>query len=241
MNRIYRDIESGKIREYNLFEHISMAAYIKNKTDIDRAFEYRAGVLKLSAHRNIDVIYICGEPGSGKTSYAKNYCENRGYSYCLSGSSRDPLQDYRGQDALILDDLRPDVFSLPDLLKILDNHTASSANARYHDRWLEVKLIIITTIRPLEGFYACLPDHSEPIQQIKRRCRTVINLSCCKMEVYQYNDAFNDYVHVLSAENPINKDQYDELSVKRDQSILRDICTDLGIEPPCENEGENHE
>ena len=61
------------------------------------------------------------------------------------------------------------------------------------------------------------------------------------MEVYQYNDALNDYVHVLSAENPINKDQYDELSVKRDQSILRDICTDLGIESPCEDEGENHE
>lgn len=241
MNQVYRDIESGKIREYNLFEHISMASYIKNKTDIDRAFEYRAGVLKLSAHRNIDVIYICGEPGSGKTSYAKNYCENRGYSYCLSGSSRDPLQDYRGQDALILDDLRPDVFSLPDLLKILDNHTASSANARYHDRWLEVKLIIITTIRPLEDFYAGLPDHSEPIQQIKRRCRTVINLSCRTMEVYQYNDTLGDYDHALSAKNPIKKDQYDELSAQRDQAILRDICADLGIEPPDKNGGENHE
>ena len=71
LNQIYKDIETGKIREFDLFKHISMGAYIDNKTDIDRAFEYRKGVLKLNSDRKIDVIYICGEPGAGKTTLAK--------------------------------------------------------------------------------------------------------------------------------------------------------------------------
>ncbi len=232
LNQIYKDIETGKIREFDLFKHISMSSYIENKTDIDRAFEYRKGVLKLNSDRKIDVIYICGEPGAGKTTLAKRLCEKRGYSYCLSGSSRDPLQEYHGQDVLILDDLRPDVFPLADLLKLLDNHSASSASARYRDRWLEVKLILVTTIRPLEGFYACLPDHSEPIQQLKRRCRTMITLNKSALEIYQYNDVVEDYVHMMTAENPVAKLHMDTPAEISDRAILHDLCADLGVAYP---------
>lgn len=232
LNQIYKDIETGKIREFDLFKHISMSAYIENKTDIDRAFEYRKGVLKLNSDRKIDVIYICGEPGAGKTTLAKQLCEKRGYSYCLSGSSRDPLQEYHGQDVLILDDLRPDVFPLADLLKLLDNHSASSASARYRDRWLEVKLILVTTIRPLEGFYACLPDHSEPIKQLKRRCRTMITLNKSALEIYQYNDVVEDYVHMMTAENPVAKLHMDTPAEISDRAILHDLCADLGVAYP---------
>lgn len=232
LTQIYKDIETGKIREYNLFSRITMSAYIDNKIDIDRAFEYRKGMLRLDYNRKIDVIYICGEPGAGKTTLAKQFCEKRGYSYCLSGSSRDPLQEYHGQDVLILDDLRPDVFPLADLLKLLDNHSASSASARYRDRWLEVKLILVTTIRPLEGFYACLPDHSEPIQQLKRRCRTMITLSKSALEIYQYNDAVEDYVHMMSADNPIAKMYKDCPAKNNDKAVLHDLCVDLGVAYP---------
>ena len=232
LNQIYKDIETGKIREFDLFKHISMGAYIDNKTDIDRAFEYRKGVLKLNSDRKIDVIYICGEPGAGKTTLAKQFCEKRGYSYCLSGSSRDPLQEYHGQDVLILDDLRPDVFPLADLLKLLDNHSASSASARYRDRWLEVKLILVTTIRPLEGFYSCLPDHSEPIQQLKRRCRTMITMTKENMQIYQYNDVAQDYVYMMTAENPVAKLHMDTPSETSDRAILHDLCADLGVACP---------
>ena len=238
LSQVYKDIESGKIREYNLFGHISMNTYIANKSDIENAFAYRRGILRLSADRNIDVIYICGEAGSGKTTYAKQFCEKRGYSYCLSGSSRDPLQDYRGQDALILDDLRPDVFPLADLLKLLDNHSASSASARYHDRWLEVKLIIVTTILPIDKFFGYIGDKSEPITQLKRRCRTMIELSRALIEIYQYDDENGEYVRVACAPNPIAKLYKDSSSTDRDNGILRDILADLGIDSPNNNTNE---
>lgn len=232
LTRLYKDIEEGKIREYNLCRHITMRAYIDNKTDIDRAFEYRRAVLRLNTDRKIDVIYICGEPGAGKTTLAKQLCKKRKYSFCLSGSSRDPLQEYRGQDALILDDLRPDVFSLSDLLKILDNNSNSAASARYHDRWLEVKVIIITTIRPLADFFACLPDRSEPIQQMKRRCRTMITMTKEDMQIYQYNDAVEDYVHVTTGENPVAEMYRDTTNEDSDKSNLRHLCADLGVAYP---------
>lgn len=238
LSQVYKDIESGKIREYNLFEHISMNTYIANKSDIENAFAYRRGILRLSADRSMDVIYICGEAGSGKTTYAKQFCKKRGYSYCLSGSSRDPLQDYGGQDALILDDLRPDVFPLADLLKLLDNHSASSASARYHDRWLEAKLIIVTTILPIDKFFGYIGDKSEPITQLKRRCRTMIELSRDLIKIYHYDDENREYVCVTCAPNSIAKSHKDSSSNDRDNGILRDILADLGIDSPNNNTNE---
>lgn len=232
LEKVYNGIEHGKIHEYDIFEHISMRTFIDKKVDIDRAFDYRLGVLKLSSDREISVIYICGEPGAGKTTLAKQLCAKRSYSYCLSGSSRDPLQDYRGQDVLILDDLRPDTFSLTDLLKLLDNHSSSSASARYRDRWLQVKMIIITTIQPLKEFFSCQPDRREPIQQLMRRCRTMITMTKEDMQIYQYNDAVEDYVHVTTAKNPVAEMHKDILADERDKSMLRDLCADLGVDCP---------
>ena len=87
-------IKAGKIRRYNLTDYVSMDNYIDNKTEYERAFEYRENSLKSKANRKISVIYIEGDAGSGKTTLAKKLCEDKELSYCLSGSSRDPVQDY---------------------------------------------------------------------------------------------------------------------------------------------------
>ena len=47
------------------------------------------------------VYWISGMPGVGKTTLAKMICENSGWSYAISSSSNDALQDYNGQDCLI--------------------------------------------------------------------------------------------------------------------------------------------
>ena len=180
-------IKAGKIRRYNLTDYVSMDNYIDNKTEYERAFEYRENSLKNKTNRKISVIYIEGDAGSGKTTLAKKLCEDKGLSYCLSGSSRDPVQDYNGQDALILDDFRPGIMPLSDVLKMLDNNSASSVSARYHDRWLEVSLIIITSVLTIDDFYAAVADNKEPIRMpvslISSRsassCRRFVSFSGC--------------------------------------------------------------
>ena len=221
-------ILSGKIRQYNIEEHISIDNYVANRQDYERAFEYREKILKSQQNRKVDVIYIEGDAGSGKTTLAKKLCEDKGLSYCLSGSSRDPVQDYKGQDALILDDFRPNIMPLSDVLKMLDNNSGSSVSARYHDRWLQVSLIIITSVLTIDEFYGEVADNKEPIAQLKRRCKKLIHLTSSTMEVYAYRTATQDYMQIASAPNPVAAIYADVADDSEDD--LKDFCQSLGVE-----------
>lgn len=230
-NKSYRNvlekIEQGEIRHYNLMDNVSMAMYMAHKLDFERAFEYREAKLKSNPNRKIDVIYISGDPGAGKTTLAKQLCEKRGLSYCLSGSTRDPVQDYDGQDALILDDLRSEAFPLSDLLKLLDNNSNSSVSARYHDRWLEVKLIIVTTVLPIQRFHELYCNPSEPVEQLMRRCTTAIDLSISEMCVCSYEPKKREYRLIGKGRNPILPQYRQDVQDKK--SRLVNLCNELGV------------
>lgn len=230
LQAILDGIDTGEIRRYNVFDYMSQSLYIEYKNDIEKAFAHREGRMKNSVNnREINVMYICGASSSGKTALAKKYCEDKDLSYCVSASSRDPLQDYEGQDALILDDLRPETFPLADLLKLLDNHTMSSASARYHDRWVDAKLIIITTVLEIEDFFRRIGCRDEPIRQLKRRCRIMIRLTSEKMELYSYRESSGEYMQIACDKNPITE-RYaaDQRDVSEDD--LKAICKDFGLE-----------
>lgn len=233
--KVLRGIEDGSIRRYNLYDQISMQMYLDHKTELENAFTYREGLLKKDPNRQIDVIYITGEAGSGKTTLAKHLCEKRGLSYCVSGSSRDPVQDYNGQDCLILDDLRPQTFDLSDLLKMLDNNTSSSVNSRYHDRWLEVQCIIITTVLSIDEFFCSMLVTGEPIAQLKRRCKTMIQLTQQTMSIYAYHQKTQEYMLVGTGANPIATMFHEEDSTENDAAKVKELCEDLGLEykPEC--------
>ena len=228
-SRVLDGIEKGQIRRYNLYEKVSMKMYLEHKIEFDRAFEFREMKLKSDSNRSIEVVYITGEAGAGKTTVAKQYCEQHGYSYCVSGRTRDPLQDYQGEDALILDDLRPETFSLADLLKLLDLHTASSAGARYHDKWLEVRIIIITTVLPIESFYCLMVGRDEPFEQLKRRCRTMIHLTRTTMDLYTYKPEIQNYMLIGTAVNPVAPLIQEDSESKNEES-LKELCADWNVE-----------
>ena len=109
--------------------------------------------LTLNPNRDIQVMFFTGKSGAGKTFYAKKFLDNLDYDYAISSSSNDPLQDYQGQDALILDDLRDSVFKFQDLLKMLDNNTASSTHSRFVNKVFNGKMIVITSSIPLRYWY----------------------------------------------------------------------------------------
>lgn len=228
--KVLDGIEDGSIRRYNLYDFITMQMYLDHKQEFENAFAFREGLLKKNANRQIEVIYITGHPGAGKTTLAKYICEKRALSYCVSGSSRDPVQDYNGQDCLILDDLRPRTFALSDLLKMLDNNTSSSVNSRYHDRWLEVQLIIITSVLSIEDFFSMILDVGEPIAQFKRRCRFMIRLTLANMYLFTYHKGTCEYILVGSGDNPVAS-MYKEDS-ERTEGIekVKELCGDLGLE-----------
>ncbi len=204
---ILDDIVNGKIRKYNYTKHIPATMYIKHRRDIDTAFQYRADSIR-EANRNMRCIYISGGSGTGKTTYAKELAVKQGYSLFISSGSNDPLDGYEGQDCIILDDLRPSCMGLSDLLKMLDNNTASTVKSRYKNKVLECKLIIITTTLDIESFFKnVFSEEPETSVQLKRRCELMVrfpkNVSDGKLEVYQYDLAANKYELVGYQDNPL--------------------------------------
>jgi len=148
---------------------------LQYKKRIDLANEVRNMNIKLKGDREMQVYYIFGASGLGKTTFAKWYCrEIKKWSFYVSGSSNDPLQDYFGQDCIILDDLRGDAFKFHDLLKMLDNHTNSAVKSRYVNKSIDCKAIIITSVKPLDELYSDEILQSDDYFQLLRRINKVV-------------------------------------------------------------------
>lgn len=196
-------IVNGIIREYNYFEYITAQEFDKFKKTIDNAFRYRQDRLE-GSEKNMRVIYIYGKSGTGKTTYAKELAQQNEYSYYVSSGSNDIFDNYKGQDCIILDDVRPTNIELSDLLKILDNHTQSTVKSRYKNKLLECKLMIITTSLSMDKFFSGLIcDFREDSLQFKRRCELVIKMTELTMSTYLYQAEDEKHIFVGSYENPV--------------------------------------
>lgn len=198
-------IRSGVVREYNYTEYITALEYDKFKRAIDNAFTYRRDTLK-SLDRHMNVIYIYGGSGTGKTTYAKQLATNKGLSYYISSGSNDPLDGYKGQDCLILDDIRPGDFLLSDFLKILDNNTQSTVKSRYKNKLLECQYLIVTTSFDIPVFFELLLDsEGESVKQMERRCTLKIQMGINTMTTYVYQPLSGKYKKVSTLKNPISE------------------------------------
>lgn len=122
-------------------------------SQLEKLWKLQCRWLTLQTDRKLEVMFICGKGGTGKTYYAKKLLNSMGYDYCVSSSSNDPFQDYLGQKAIILDDLRDKSFEFEDLLKILDNNTVSSVQSRFQNKVFNGALIVITSSVPLRYWY----------------------------------------------------------------------------------------
>ena len=197
-------IDNGVIREYNYFEYINAVEYDKYKRSIENAFKYRLDKIK-GVNRKMDVIFVTGDSGTGKTSYAKYIAEQKKYSVYVSSGSNDVLDDYKGQDCLILDDLRPSCMGLSDLLKMLDNNTTSSVKSRYKNKVLECKLIIITTTLSIDNFFSnVFMEEHETVVQLKRRCKIHVRITRDFLFTKVWNDFKRCYGQEIEFENPIS-------------------------------------
>ena len=149
-------------------------------------------------------IFIKGDSGFGKTSFAKVWCKKQGLDFYVSSGSNDPLDGYKGQPAIILDDLRPSTYNLSDLLKLLDNNTSTSVKSRYRNKVLETEYIIITTVLDMDTFFKkVFSDADETIVQLKRRCGYYMEVEKNKILIYNYDENNRDYTLKCEIENPI--------------------------------------
>ena len=131
--------------------------------------------LKEFKGRAQETLWLWGEAGVGKSRYADFL--TKGKKTAKLGSSRDYFQDYKGENYVILNDLRPNEFSYADLLRLTDPYQYDkAAPRRYHDLKLNLKTLIITSPYSPEDFYEyCKVDNYQidTFEQLKRRLHVI--------------------------------------------------------------------
>lgn len=224
---IANKIDNGTIKAYNLFDYVSINDYALHKTYFDRCFEYRQNKLR-SIDRNMECLFITGASGTGKTSIAKDFALKRDYSVYISSGGKNPLDNYKGEDCIILDDLRDTTYSLSDFLKLTDNNTNSLVGCRFYNKSIsECKMLIVTSVKPIEEFYKVVAEKErEPQQQLFRRFQCLIKVDFKFLYFYAYIDSAKDYVFQAKMINPI--------SLKYNTSVAKNFAENfakaLGLE-----------
>ena len=192
--RIVNDCAAGIITPYNYLQYIEPTEYANWKTLITRAWEVyeHTRLIASEGQRKCDVIWICGESGTGKTTIAKLMAKELGLSTYVTATGMDPFSNYCGQGCAILDDIRPNYpFSYNDLLKILDPHYNVPVQSRYRNKMLFADKIFICTILPLEQFYEGYGFGAmDDAKQLYRRISEIWEVTENEIAVYTHSDKF---------------------------------------------------
>lgn len=227
---IIENITSGLWKFCDIYdeEKITGAEVVEYRNDINKSLEYRQRYLQLNEmERDMNVVYMFGGSGNGKTTLAKEYARKQGFRAYISSGGNNPLDDYMGQECIILDDLRPDTFPFGELLKLLDNHTGSMARARYYNKHLgECKLIIVSTIEDIDRFAMAMPDSKgEELKQLYRRCGVKMEVLKDVVRISEYDDELEHYILAGSIENPAAKKAYE----RKNRIRVKAIASVLGV------------
>ena len=158
----------------------------------------------IPAQRDISVALLFGASASGKTALAQELCKADGIDYCLSGSGGDPLSDYMGESALILDDVREETFSFTEWLKLLDNHTGSPIRSRYSNKVFTGKYIYICVSNNPSFWFLHM---NEERWQFFRRIKTLVEVTADTVKQYDGFKHQGQYVErgqlLMAYKNPI--------------------------------------
>ncbi len=196
-------IASWEIKQYNLYNYVSVDEFARHKQYYDRAFTYRRKKMK-TMDRNLRCVFICWPSGCWKTTIAKRLAKEEGYKAYISSGWKNPLDDYEWEECIVLDDIRPETFDYNDLLKFTDNNTDSFVGCRFNNKSIwECKLIIITTVIPIEEFAKFWAYWNDTADQLLRRFTTYIDMDSSYIRFYSYNEYEKKYIMKTRRNNDI--------------------------------------
>jgi energy-coupling factor transporter ATP-binding protein EcfA2 len=204
IEEVIRKIENEEIKPYNVYDAVDAVTYAKHKPKLDRAFEYVQNK-KRSVDRDMECLYIYGPSGCGKTTLAKYLASQRGFHTYISSGGKNPLDNYQGEECIVLDDIRGSVFPLADFLKLTDNNTDSLVGCRYYNKSISYcKMIICTSVVSLKDLYGGVTDkEKEPLKQLYRRFKTIIRLDDERMHLMRFDEDSETEKRVASLRNPV--------------------------------------
>lgn len=204
-DKLQDDILEYKIFQYQFREQLATNKMFRKlmaefDTKIEKSFvAQKVGWYEKYKHtRSLEVIFIEGGGGCGKTALAIAYCQQKKWSYYIASDENDPMQDYASQDCLILDELRDDTFSYSSFMRILNTYTGTTVKSRYHNKAFTGEAIIIPSYLPLSEYYKpdvkkkkkYVADESfygdNSLVQLHRRIKTLVRAEKDLFYVYDH-------------------------------------------------------
>lgn len=143
--------------DFSTYEILEADANYINKLDkIDQVREVlRYEEFKNKRRLDMQVEYWYGEAGVGKSRAVRDMYGDCNV-YCVS-SSRNPWDGYKGQDVVLFDDFRSDMFGITDLLRWLDVYPLELP-CRYRNKQACYTKVYFTSNVPFDSLYKYIQD-----------------------------------------------------------------------------------
>lgn len=191
---------TGNITKSEIEQRLTGSQYAKARQKIETVYlkrlETQAELWRqemIDKNEIVTIIWLFGKAGTGKTRLARQYAEQYDLNYFITGSIRDPFQQYNLEHVIILDELRPHQFDYSDLLKMFDPYNVKAmASSRYFDKPLLANVYIITSPYSPYNFFLELTkkkqtSHIDSWGQLMRRLTLVIEISKEYLQFYKYS------------------------------------------------------
>ena len=223
---------TGNITKSEIEQRLTGSQYAKARQKIETVYlkrlETQAELWRqemIDKNEIVTIIWLFGKAGTGKTRLARQYAEQYDLNYFITGSIRDPFQQYNLEHVIILDELRPHQFDYSDLLKMFDPYNVKAmASSRYFDNPLLANVYIITSPYSPYNFFLELTkkkqtSHIDSWGQLMRRLTLVIEISKEYLQFYKYSplDQMFYIDHGNKLPNPF-KNQTDREETIQDKS-----------------------
>ena len=190
---------TGDITKSEIEQRLTGSQYAKARQKIETVYlkrlETQAELWRqemINKNEIVTIIWLFGKAGTGKTRLARQYAEKYDLNYFITGSIRDPFQQYNLEHVIILDELRPHQFDYSDLLKMFDPYNVKAmASSRYFDKPLLANIYIITSPYSPYDFFLELTkkrktSHIDSWGQLMRRLSLVVEVKKEYLQFYKY-------------------------------------------------------
>lgn len=145
------------------------AIYARNKHRCEEAFDtygqrkiYRTIQKMENGEFKVSVIFITGQPHAGKSAFTDALV--RGIQNDIKAKTgevwtvatcgaNNPFDEYNGEEILVMDDLRGMALTASDWLKLLDPDRINIGSARYHNKRMACRTIIINSEKDVVDFF----------------------------------------------------------------------------------------